>query len=374
VTRSVRLSLIIGSAVLVVVVSVLVGWRVLTNRMDHAIPRADLFGASASASAPGTPTPSPTPPAGADIKGPLTFLIAGVDTRVSVPGWVPRSDAVMILHVSADLRHAYLTSLPRDLLVDVPAFAPSHFGGEHTKLTHAMAFGAIVPGSNQPDPAQGFQLLAKTVSAYTGIKHFDAGIVFTFNGLIKLVESIGGVDLYVDELVTSIHMRPDGDFRTPCASCPHGYSGPQMTYTVGTHHLFGWQALDYARQRYLPGSDYDRQRHQRQLIKAIIGQLFDTDVIGNPGRILSITHALGNAIVFDGRGRSVVEFAYALRDIRPAALTLIGLPGSGVYSGGQYLGEALDSVEAAYFTALRQDTLDGFVTAHPDLVNADKPA
>ena len=34
--------------------------------------------------------------------------------------------------------------------------------------------------------------------------------------------------------------------------------------------MAGWEALDYARQRYgLKNGDYDRQRHQQQLIKAI---------------------------------------------------------------------------------------------------------
>ena len=64
--------------------------------------------------------------------------------------------------------------------------------------------------------------------------------------------------MYVDQQVVSIHMRPDGVHRAPCGGCSHGYSGPRATYNVGTHHFVGWQALDYARQRYIPGGDYAR--------------------------------------------------------------------------------------------------------------------
>jgi polyisoprenyl-teichoic acid--peptidoglycan teichoic acid transferase len=371
VNRSVRLLALLATVVLVLAGGAYVGWRVVVNRANHAIPQTDLFGDNTpGASGQGSPT-STAPPPGADIKGPLNILIAGVDTRVSVPGWVPHSDAIMIMHVDASLTHAYLTSLPRDLVVNIPAFAPSHFGGAHSKITHAMTFGSRVSGQSNPNPALGFQLLAKTVSAYTGIPRFDAGAVLTFNGLIGVVEMIGGIDVYVDQQVVSIHLRPDGRRRTPCASCAHGYTGPQMTYTVGLHHFFGWQALDYSRQRYLSGGDYTRQRHQRQVIKAIVAKLFSSSVVSNPARIGGIIHALGNAIIFDGRGRTPLEFAYALRNLNSSAITLVGLPGFALYSGGSYLGESLFSIQASYFAALRADTLDTFVKAHPELVNAD---
>src|SRR6185295_20337814 len=103
-------------------------------------------------------------------------------TREDFPGWQPHADAVMILHVNADLTSAYMTSLPRDLVVDIPAFAPAHFGGERSKLTHAMTFGSTVPGSTVPNVELGFQLLAQTVTNYTKINHFDAGAIITFNG------------------------------------------------------------------------------------------------------------------------------------------------------------------------------------------------
>jgi hypothetical protein len=95
-----------------------VGFRVVLNRADQAIPQTDLFGSS-------TPTGEPTPtgpPAGADITGPLNFLIVGHDMVKEV--WyrqAPHADAVMILHIDATLTHGYLTSLPRDLLVPIPA-------------------------------------------------------------------------------------------------------------------------------------------------------------------------------------------------------------------------------------------------------------
>lgn len=369
-SRRVRLFVLLGAALAVVILAGTVAVALVSARVDDAIPQADLFGTD-SPSATGSPvvSVSPTPEPGADITGPLNILIVGVDTRVTVPGWQPHSDAVMVLHVSADLRHAYLFSLPRDLVVDIPAFAKANFSGERTKLTHAMSYGSYQPGSKEYSTAQGFQLLAKTVGNYTGITRFDAGAILNFGGLRTLVDQLGGVDLYVDQKVVSIHMRPDGKSRTLDSSAEHGYRGPQAVYQVGNRHLVGWQALDYARQRYLDGSDYARQRHQRQLVKALIKKAFAQDAVTNPSQLDRVLTALGEALVFDGRGHRVIDFGYALRNLSPVDITLVGLPGGGVYRGGTYLGEQLNSVAKPFFAALRSDELAVFLANHPNLVN-----
>jgi LCP family protein required for cell wall assembly len=357
-------------AVLVLGAGVFAGVTLLGGSGDET-PQA---GASESTGPSESPSPSasPTPPAGADIKGPLNILIAGVDTRESIPGWIPRSDAVMILHVNADLSKAYLTSLPRDLVVNVPAFAPAKFGGQRTKLTHAMMFGSRVPGSKKPSTAQGFQLMAKTVSGYTGIPKFDAGAVLTFRGLSKLVDAVGGVDLYIDQKVVSIHKQPNGQPRPSCPSCEHGYSGPRMTYNVGNMHLVGWQALDYARQRYTSGGDYTRQRHQRQIIEAVVGKILQGDYLTNLESFERVLTALGETLTLSGL--KPIELAYALRNLSPQTITQVGLPGSGAYSGGSYIGENLSAgPRSSYFAALRQDKLDAWAVTNAKLCNVGSP-
>jgi LCP family protein required for cell wall assembly len=345
----------------------------LQSRYD--IPSANLFGPASPSGGSAAPSPpvSQGPPAGADIKGPLNFLLVGIDPRESIPTWQPHADAVLILHVSKSLDRAYLTSLPRDLLVDIPAFSKARFSGQRTKLTHAMSYGSRVPGTDRPNTAQGFQLLARTVSNYTGIARFDAGAVLNFRGMRNLVDAIGGVDMYVDQRVASIHLQPNGKGRTPGASST-GYVGPQKIYPKGMNHLNGWQALDLARQRYgLGGGDYDRQRHQRQLIKALAGQVLSRDLVTNPIKLDGVLRALGKTLTFDGRGRKITEFAYALRNLKPSSMVLVGLPGHGVGSGGGYRGEQLAQVAKSYFAAVRADTVDAFVRANPKLVNSSSP-
>ncbi|GGJ99307.1 hypothetical protein GCM10010123_31520 [Pilimelia anulata] len=324
---------------------------------------ADLLGA--------TPAPPRTPAGlvGRQLRGPLNILIVGIDPRQSDPNWRPNADAVLLLHVPRALDTAYLYSLPRDLVVDIPAFAPAGFAGERTKLTHAMSFGSVVPGRARPDRAQGFRLLSLTVSKYTGIPRFDAGAVLDFGGFTKLVDAVGGVDLRVDRLVTSIHRQPDGKHREPGASST-GYVGPQMVYRPGVRHFTGWQALDYGRQRYLPGSDYTRQKHQQQLIRAILTKLVKQGAHRDAAKLARILAAVRDSLTYDGRGHSVVDFAYSLRRVTPARMTLVSLPGDAVGSGGGYRGEALQPVGRQFLRAVRADAVRPFLARNTGLVHS----
>ncbi|SCG34352.1 LCP family protein [Micromonospora halophytica] len=317
----------------------------------------------------GTPgasaTPRPTTPPGTGVTGPLNLLLVGVDTRVSVPGWEPHADSVLVLHVPAGLDRAYLFSLPRDLLVDIPAFPPSGYRGGRTKLTLAMSYGSRVPGRpKEPSAAQGYELLRSAVTGYTGLR-IDAGAVITFAGFDRLVDTLGGVDIYVDQRVVSIHRKPDGKHRDPAPS-GGGYVGPQMVYEKGERHLNGWQALDYARQRYITGGDYARQRHQQQLIRGLVTRILDEDLARQPDRVEQVVAALGDTLSYAG-GPRIVDFAYALGGMSVDRISLVALPGTGVGTGSAYKGEQLKPVGQEFLTALKAGDVETFLAAHPEL-------
>jgi polyisoprenyl-teichoic acid--peptidoglycan teichoic acid transferase len=367
-----RLVVVIATVAVLVTAGLAVGVSIAVNRLDRAIPQTDLFGTptdSAStdpslSAAPETTTSPPAPPPGGDITGPLNILLAGHDMVPGAPDRVvPHADAVLILHIDASLTHAYLTSLPRDLLVDVPADEASGSGADYTKLTHAMTYGSRVPGSEDRDLAQGFALLARTVSNYTGIDHFDAGAVVSFSGMTRLVDVMGGIDVYVDADVTSIHLSPQGDDIW-------GSNGPFATYPQGMQHLEGWQALDYARQRYgVPGGAYGRERHICEVMLAMISKLSSFDLTRFSLTAPYLLASIGDTVTLDLRGRALHEYVYALRNLRPEAITLVSIPGGGVYDGGSYLGESLASIEGPYFESVRNDTVGEFLAANPDLIN-----
>jgi len=341
-----------------------IAWAV-SSRSNKPAPAASAAPApTVSAATPTTPPPSP----GADIKGPLDLVLLGVDTRVTVPDWEPHSDTIMLLHVEPDLRSAYLYSLPRDLRVRMPKFAKAGFSGGTYKITEAMSRGSRVPGSKKTSVPQGYELLTRTLSSYTGIRTFQAGAILNFGGLAKLTDQLGGVDLVIDQKVKSHHRKPDGSLR-PLRPGGGDYTGPQAVYNPGKRHLVGWQAIDYARQRYgLPEGDYDRTRHQRQLVKALLTKALAQGLGEDQAKLQGVIDALGRTLVYVG-GRKPLEYAYALRDLTPARITLVGLPGDGVGSGGNYRGEQLTSEGKGFLTAVANGKIAPYLAKHPKLVN-----
>jgi LCP family protein required for cell wall assembly len=356
-----RLCAIFGCVLMVVSGGALVTSQVLIARYTGAVETKNLFGDDVAAATKKS-----------DIKGPLNLLLVGIDPRND--NTAPLSDSIIVVHIDESLSNAYLFSIPRDLIVDIPAFAKTNFRGGTAKINAAMSYGSSV-GNGKHDVAQGFDLLAKTVSQLTGIKKFDAGAIINFGGFKKIVDAMGGVTMTIDQNVKSEHLQPNGSPRprlASCASnnCAHPYYGPQATYKKGTYHLEGWQALDYVRQRYgLPKSDYDRQRHQQQFVKAMADQALSKDVVTNPIKLDKVLRAAGQSLIFDGNGHGVVDWGLALKNIRSNNMTLIKLPGRSVFDGKAYKGEALDDTADSFFASVTNGSIEPFIISHPEFIN-----
>ena len=339
--------------------------RVLAARYAGAVQTEDLFGE--------TPTGDE---AKREVKGPLNILLVGIDPRK--PETPPLADSIMVVHIPASLDAAYTFSVPRDTYVKIPAFAKADTNPQRAKINAAMSLGSHVPGQRLPSATQGFELLSKTVAQLIGIKKFDAGAIINFNGFKKVIDAMGGIDLYVDERTESEHLAPDGSGRPyrprEARSREHPYVGPKKVYKVGPHHLKGWEALDFARQRYgLKGTDYGRQRHQQQVLQAIAKKASSGDVVTNPVKLDRVLTAAGKSLTFNGRGRTVLDYAFALKGIRPDNIITMKLIGGGLTDeSDRYLGEKLVPATDDLFKAIRTEKIDEFLLSHPEFLNTTK--
>ncbi|MBB2948967.1 LCP family protein required for cell wall assembly [Actinoplanes lutulentus] len=319
-----------------------------------------------------------------DIKGPLTILLVGIDPRKATTP--PLSDSILIAHIPKDMSTAYLFSIPRDLYVEIAADEKSGLRAHSNKINSAMALGSQVDG--KIDVVNGFQVLAKTVTNYTGIKDFDAAAIINFGGFKKIVEALGGVSMTIDMDVKSEHLTPEGTQRPRLRSCPisgncaHPYTGPQAYYKKSTKpvRLQPWQALDYVRQRYEfkggpPMTDYDRQRHQQQFIKAMAKEALSKDVMTDVGKMTKILDAAGESLTFAGGGNGPIEWAVALKGVNVDDMVTVKLPGGGKFVPGsnKYLGEEFVPADLAqeFFDAVKADRVAAFLLDHPTLVNKD---
>jgi LCP family protein required for cell wall assembly len=318
----------------------------------------------------------------ASITGAKNILLVGIDSR---PGQAAtdlvRSDSVMILHVPAGHDAAYLVSIPRDSYVAIPSFnnGKKTVGGMHDKINAAFAFGGQgLTGSAAK--AKGVELLALTIKQDFSITPDSAAIV-DFQGFQSVVDVLGGVDMYVDEQTTSIHIgynNKTGKEQAPYTQDAnlqlHKVSGvTPVTYHVGQQHLAAWQALDYVRQRdLLPDGDYGRQRHQQQFIKAVFKGILSSGVLSNPGKLASVLNVVGKAMTIDSGGVGIEDWIFAMRDISLDNLLTIKTNG-GSFNSQSVAGlgsvEVINPTSIQLFQSIAADNVADFVVAHPDWVS-----
>ncbi|WP_432977987.1 LCP family protein [Dactylosporangium sp. CA-233914] len=317
------------------------------------------------------------------ISGAKTILLVGTDTRPDQnPTDAVRSDSIIVVHIPADHRSAYLISIPRDTWVRIPPFdnGKARYSGGHDKINAAFAEGGLrLTGRDQRK--HGVTLLADTLRENWGLT-FDAAAIVDFAGFTKMVEVLGGVDMYVDQETRSVHIghNAKGETKVPYIQRFNASGGTDLipvagvtpqTYHVGWQHLEPWEALDYVRQRdTLPNSDYDRQRHQQQFIKALLRGIASRDTLTDPGKLKQVLDVVGQSMTIDSGGIDLQDWIFAMKGIgSDDVLTLKTNNGTFHESSEQPGAEALDDTTLALLEAVRGGTVESFLASHVDLVS-----
>lgn len=187
--------------------------------------------------------------------GVTNILLIGNDSREN--GEDGRSDAMILLSISNKTKTIQMTSLLRDMYVEIP-------GHDGNRLNAAYAYG-------------GAQLLMETIEQNFGIS-VNRYVLVNFEAFANLVDAVGGVDLeltndevqYVNGYLVEYNMltgKPEGT----------DYLDASLS---GMIHLNGPQALAYTRNRYI-GTDFGRTERQRKVLSAVIKEL-PKSLITNP--------------------------------------------------------------------------------------------
>ncbi|WP_233578090.1 LCP family protein [Micromonospora sp. BL4] len=299
----------------------LAGLKTLSHRYDRAVAKEILLDLDARTDR-------------TDVDGPLNYLLVGTDRRPGENRPDQRSDTILIVHVPAGHREAYLVSIPRDLLVAIPP--TNGFPGGQDKINAAYEHG----GGGQA----GTRLLSTTLTRLTGIR-FDGAALIDFSGFRKVIDLLGGVQMCVDTEVRSIHTN--------------------RVFPTGCQQMNGAEALDYVRQRYdLPGGDYDRQHHQQQLLRAMLDRAGQADLRTNPVKLDQVLRAVGGSLTVDTNGVPLEDLLLALRALPPD-----GMRGVQVPSSPQTIGEVsyvvLDNGGNGLFEAVRGTRVPAWAQANP---------
>lgn len=180
-------------------------------------------------------------------KGVTHILLIGNDSREN--GEDGRSDAMILLSISHKTKKIYMTSLLRDMYVEIP-------GHKNNRLNAAYSFG-------------GPELLMQTVEQNLGIK-VNRYMSVNFEAFANLVDAVGGVDL---ELSTGELELVNGYLNEYNMLTGKEFGTDYLDATKeGMTHLNGPQALAYTRNRYI-GTDFGRTERQRKVLTEVVHRM-----------------------------------------------------------------------------------------------------
>ncbi|MBP3920692.1 MAG: LCP family protein [Bacilli bacterium] len=161
-------------------------------------------------------------------------------------------DFNMIVTINNKTRTILLTNIPRDYYIDIPSY-------------------------NQKDSLEFMGLLGENVIMDSLENLLDTKIdnyasIYT-DGLVEIVDKIGGIDYCSDITFTTTHALVLDTYDDTL--------GPKLTINKGCQHLSGIETLTVARERIKVGSDRQRQKNCTKIFKSILERSLSLTTLKN---------------------------------------------------------------------------------------------
>ena len=179
------------------------------------------------------------------------ILLIGVDRRDK--SWYGNSDSMILMSINKDTKEIHMTSFMRDLYANIPDVGVK-------KLNAACAYG-------------GGPLVVRTIEDNYKLP-IDNYASVDFDAMIDIIDDIGGIELSpsAEEVrVANHYVNEMCKLRNVDASA-HQYT------TSGDQHVDGYQAVAYARIRYVGNSDYQRTERQREVLSKMMQKMKSASV------------------------------------------------------------------------------------------------
>lgn len=193
----------------------------------------------------------------------INVLVLGLDRRPSEGQEPTRSDSMFVLTLDPASKTGGVLSIPRDLWVELPDGRGGYF---EDRINTAYRFGAL--NNYRGGPMQ---------AARDAVEHtfpqirIDYEVVIDFSSFIKIIDTLGGVDINVTE-----------DFRYLEPVSVDDRNGVAPVFKRGMERMNGERALYYSRFRDGPDGDFGRIRRQQQVMMAVASKLASADALSRP--------------------------------------------------------------------------------------------
>ncbi|OLT38198.1 transcriptional regulator [Actinomadura sp. CNU-125] len=238
----------------------------------------------------------------------MNILLLGSDTReganakygAQMKNELPRSDTMILLHLSPGGEQAMAISFPRDLMVQRPECEDREgktvAGSGRVQINSAFTVG-------------GATCVIKTLESMTDIR-IDHFVQVDFNGFKNITKAIGGVPVCLNKDVDD---KKSG-----------------LKLSRGEHEIEGEVALAYVRARYSlgDGTDTSRIKRQQKFLGALASKVMSAGVLTNPKALLSLLNATTESLTTDSElsVTAMRDIAQGMQGLSSGKLRFVTVP------------------------------------------------
>lgn len=240
------------------------------------------------------------------------------------------TDSIMILSIDQKNKNAYMISVPRDLEVK---YGEACLSGYQGKLN--VYFSCVGGGTDDINATR--EALTKTANFVGGVVGLDIqyGVNVNYTVMRELVSAVGGITVTIESRDPRGQM--DANFDWKCGAtyakrlqnCPpngHFIDYPNGPVNLDAEHaLYLAQARGDALNYGFEQSNFDREKNQQKIVKAIREKALSAGVLTNIGKVSNIVDALGNNLRTTFEADEVQTLVSLAKDIKNEDIKSISL-------------------------------------------------
>lgn len=237
------------------------------------------------------------------------------------------TDTIIFMHVNPIDKKVTLVSLPRDLWIP----------DMNAKVNATYTF------ASEQKPGSGLAVTKSEIGKILG-QHIDYGVKLDFNGFVKAVNILAGLDIDVDrtfddyaypiegledatcgltnDQIASASAEIASGSATELDSFPCRYK--HIHFEKGASHMDGETALEYVRSRHAlgpEGSDFARSKRQEKVISAFKAKLFSLGTLLNPVKMIDLINTLQGSLETDIEQSQYSDFIHMAQDMKGAKIS-----------------------------------------------------
>lgn len=279
------------------------------------------------------------------LNKPFTILLMGVDSEnENLANSSFNGDSLMLITFNPTTLNTTMLSIPRDSYVPIMCFD----GHRKNKITHAAWYGE--------------DCMIRTIENFTGIS-IDYYVKINFKGVVKLVDTLGGVDVDVPYAL--------------CESNSNREFGNNTIYIEkGMQTLNGEKALAFSRNRHpwhaycsrkytnYNSNDFIRGQNQQQVVRALMNKMKQ---VRNIDTVYKLLDTLSNSMATNMSTNEILSLYNIAKDIIVKSSgseveDLVGIQRLYLSGSDAYIYDPGTGLNL-YNYVLSQDSLDAIVEA-----------